>query len=135
MHLESSTSSPAPRDLRRFALTLGAAFVVLAGVAWWRGRVGTAAVLGALGGALVVSGLLVQGRLGPVYRGWMALALAISRVTTPVFMGLLYFGIFTPLGVAMRLLGRRPLVRRREASTFWVDRPAGARRSDLRRQF
>jgi hypothetical protein len=65
----------------------------------------------------------------------MALAVAISKVTTPVFVGVVYFAIFTPLGLAMRLLGRRPLERARGAATFWADRPEGARRSDLRRQF
>jgi dihydrodipicolinate synthase/N-acetylneuraminate lyase len=91
--------------------------------------------LAGLGVALVVAGLLVPGRLALVYRAWMALALAISRFTTPVLMAVLYFGLFTPLSLAMRLFGRRPLARRRDASTFLVARPANARRSDLRRQF
>jgi len=127
--------SPTVREFRRFAGTVGVAFLGLGGVLYWRGRAGAATALALVGAALVAAGVLVPGRVGPVYRGWMALALAISRVTTPVFMGLLYFGMFAPLGVAMRLFGRRPLARRREASTFWVDRPVGARRGDLRRQF
>ena len=131
----SHLSVPTSRELRRFAWTVGVAFLALGGIGYWRGRMGVATALAVLGAALVAGGALVPGRLGPVYRGWMALALALSRVTTPVFMGLLYFGIFTPLGVALRLFGRRPLARRREASTFWVDRPPGTRRGDMRRQF
>jgi len=126
--------APTPRELRNFALTVGVAFLVLAAVLYWRGRL--AAVLpGALGAALLAVGIVAPRRLGPAHRAWMALALAISRVTTPLFMGIVYFGVLTPLGVVMRLAGRRLLGRTRDATTFWVDRPVGSRRSDLRRQF
>ena len=40
-----------------------------------------------------------------------------------------------PGSLAMRLVGRRPLARPRNAVTYWVERPPSARRSDLRRQF
>jgi hypothetical protein len=65
----------------------------------------------------------------------MRTALAISKVTTPVFMGIVYFALLTPLGLVLRLVGHRPLARRRGPATYWLERPAGARRSDLRRQF
>jgi hypothetical protein len=65
----------------------------------------------------------------------MRLALAMSAVTTPVFMGVVYFGVLTPLAVLMRLAGRRPIGVPRAPPTAWVERPASERRSDLRRQF
>jgi hypothetical protein len=126
---------PGPRDLRRFALTVGAAFGVLATVALARGRAALGLALAAAAGALLVAGMVVPGRLGPVYGAWMALALAMSRVTTPVFMGLVYYGLLTPIGFALRLVGRRPLRGPRPGGTAWVARPEGERRSDLRRQF
>ena len=129
------TAVQTPRELRSFALSVGGVFVALALVLYWRGRPAVAGVLGVVGVALLAAGVVVPGRLGPVYRAWMALALAISKVTTPVLMGVIYFGVLTPIGLVLRLLGRRPLARRRGAGTYWVDRPAGARRSDLRRQF
>jgi len=126
---------PSARELRRFAITVGAAFLALAAFGYWRGRAVVPVVAGALGAVLVVAGSLAPARLGPVYRAWMGLARAISRVTTPLFMSVVYLDVLTPLGLAMRLAGRRPLARHRDAATFWADRPPGARRSDLRRQF
>ena len=123
------------RELRSFALTVGGVFVALGAVLAWRGRHVAAVVVAALGMPLVVAGLVVPGRLDPIYRSWMALALIISKVTTPLFMGIVYFGVLTPIGVAMRLAGRRPLARRRGPATYWAERPPTARRSDLRRQF
>ena len=129
------TGLTSPRELRSFALTVGAAFVALAALLYWRGRLAGAMVVGGLAVALMTGGAIAPARLGPVYRAWMALALAISRVTTPVFLGIVYFGVLTPIALVMRLVGRRPLRQSRDASTYWVDRPASERRSDLRRQF
>ena len=39
MHPATPAPDPTPRDLRHFALTVGAAFVALAALAYWRGRV------------------------------------------------------------------------------------------------
>lgn len=120
---------------RRFAFTVGGAFVALAGVAWWRGRHTLAIGLGALGTTLGLLGLLVPTRLGPVNRAWMGLATLLSRVTTPLFMGLVFFVAILPIGLVLRLLGKAPLRTSRTAATFWHARAAGARRSDLSRQF
>jgi hypothetical protein len=124
-----------PSEGRRFGLVVGAAFLLLGALARWRGHVVASTGLWAIGGALVAGGLLIPGSLGPVYRAWMGLARALSRVTTPVFMGVIYFGVFTPFGIVRRLLGRNALVRPQGAS-FWVARePATGRRSNLQRQF
>jgi hypothetical protein len=121
---------------RHFGLQVGAAFLVLAGLASWRGHARYAMVLGALGGALVIGGLLVPGRMDPIYRGWMRLATAISRVTTPVVMGALYFLVLTPTGLLLRAFGHRSLGPARGASSAWVPRDAArGGRSDLKHQF
>jgi hypothetical protein len=126
---------PTPRELRAFAWTVGLALLALAALLRWRGRGVASAVLAGLAAALVLAGVAAPSRLAPVERAWMALARAISRVTNPLVLGVVWFAVLTPIGLVMRALGRRPLARRRDASTFWVDRPADARRSDLRRQF
>jgi hypothetical protein len=125
-----------PGDGRRFGFTVGAAFLALAGLAAWRGRLLEAGAFVALGGVLVAAALLVPARLGPVYRWWMALATALSRVTTPLFMGLVYFALLTPTGLMLRLAGRSQLVRPRSTRSFWVTRnPRARRRTDMERQF
>lgn len=54
------------------------------GLMWRRGHLPGAYVAAAAGALLLVGGLAAPVRLEPVYRAWMALALAISKVTTPV---------------------------------------------------
>jgi hypothetical protein len=77
---------------------------------------------GVLGGALVIAGLLVPTALGPVNRAWMGLAHLLSKVTTPIFMGVVYFVVLTPISLVMRLVGKNPLVHPAQDRGFWFDR-------------
>jgi hypothetical protein len=119
-----------PAEGRKFGLLVGGAFLVIGLLLWRRARVTEGRVALVLAVALIAAGLAVPGRLGPVYRGWMALAQVISKVTTPLFMGAIYFLVLTPAGLLVRLFGHRPLTRPRGAGTYWKSRPAGARRTD-----
>jgi hypothetical protein len=120
---------------RRFAFPVGGAFLLLAALLVWRGRPAIGYGFGGLGVALLLAGLVVPTRLGPVERGWMAFAERLSRITTPIFMSLVFFLVLTPVAFVARLAGHRPLLRAADAAGFWVKREAGARRSDLERQF
>lgn len=111
-----------PGQGREFGVKVGLAFVALAGLLLWRERSAAAAVAGSLGGVLVVGGLLAPRALGPVYRAWMGVAVALSKVTTPLFLGIVYFVILTPVGVLRRRLGARLLVRPLREGSYWVRR-------------
>ena len=124
-----------PSEGRKFGLLVGGAFVVLGLLLWWRTHVTAAWVALAVGSTLVLAGLLVPGRLGPIYRWWMGLAQVISKVTTPIFMALIFFIVLTPAGLLGRLFGHRPLSRDRRAATYWWSRPAADRRGKMEHQF
>lgn len=122
------------REGRKFGLTVGIAFAVLGGVGFWRGRETVALVLWAVGGLLILAGLLIPRKLGPVQRAWMGMAHAISKVTTPIVMGVVYYVVIAPIGVVMRAFGYNALTTHHGGSTVWVSR-GDERRGDLERQF
>jgi hypothetical protein len=123
-------------EARRFGLTVGAAFLALAALLWWRGRVPAATIAGALGAVLVLAGVILPGALPPVHRMWMAGAQAMSKVTTPVFLAIVYFGVLTPIGLARRLFGRSPIDSKRRNGSLWVDRVVQCRTpADMEHQF
>ncbi len=125
-----------PSEGRRFGVTVGAAFLVLGGISWWRGHPTAPLVLWGLGGSLLLLGLVVPGSLGPVYRGWMGLAHLISKVTTPVFMGLIYFVVLTPVGFLRRTLSRSPLRATLQDGSYWAKHEARPDpRAAMNRQF
>jgi hypothetical protein len=123
-----------PREGRTFAFTVGGAFLVLGAISLWRGHLWPPRVLFAIGGLLVLAGTLAPGRLGSVHRAWMGLAHLLSKITTPVFLGIVYFGVMTPIGLVRRAFGKHPLRHREANGGFWMAPPSGGR-SDLTTQF
>jgi len=76
--------------------------------------------------------------LHPLNRLWTAMAAVMSRVTTPLACGLLFYLVVTPLAYIMRLSGQDPLRMRSEGhETYWVERPPGTTpaRESMRLQF
>jgi saxitoxin biosynthesis operon SxtJ-like protein len=124
-----------PGEGRRFGRVVGIAFLVVAAVAFWRGRILPAQIFAGVGAALVLLGLVLPAALLPVQRVWMGLALAISKVTTPIFLGIVYFGVIAPIGLVRRLGGENLARRARGKASFWVSRQPGHEKNDMERQF
>lgn len=135
---KADTSRLSVSEGRRFAWTLAIAFAVIGAIAEWRGRERAALILAVVAGLFFLAGALAPTRLALVERLWMTLARAISRITTPIFMGVVYFVVLTPTGVFRRRFGKRLLSPSRSSPTYWVDRkpsdPETARRR-MERQF
>ena len=120
---------------RKFGLTIGAAFAVLGGIGVWRNHVVVPAILGSAAAILLLAALIAPTSLRMVEESWMKFAHALSRITTPIFMGVVYFVILTPVGFLRRSMGGNALVHRPVGSLgVWLNR-ADAPRSSLERLF
>lgn len=64
------------------------------------------------GGGLVLWGLLAPATLGPVYRGWMRVGLAVGWFNSRMILGIMYYLIITPTGWLMRMFGKDTMSRR-----------------------
>lgn len=113
-----------PAELRRFGLTVGGVFLLLALLSRWRGHTMPPLVMGTMGAALVAPGLVAPRLLAPIERQWMRFAEALGRLNTRIVLTLLYALVITPVGLIRRRV-HDPLDRRMRdgrAST-WVARP------------
>ena len=112
-----------PAELRRFGRTVGGIFLLLAAVSWWRGHEIPPLVLGTLGVLLVVPAFIAPRVLGPVERGWMAMAAVLGAINTRIILTVVYVIVVTPIGW-LRRLGGDPLNRglKTDASSHWVKR-------------
>jgi hypothetical protein len=123
---------PPARTLRQFGWLCA---IVFGG---WGAKLVVTAEASSAGWGLVAVGL-TAGLLGtlypeilrPVFVGWMILVFPIGWAVSHLLLGLLFFGVFTPVGLLLRTFGKDSLrLQRGAASSLWQDR---AQESDLRR--
>ena len=99
-------------------------FFGLWGVAAWRHSHGTPLAYGLWIAAVAAPliGLLSQEFLRLLYVGMSYVSYPIGVVISFVLLAIIYFGVFTPVGLLMRLVGHDPMHRRfdRSAATYWV---------------
>jgi len=109
------------KELRKFALTLFCALGILGGILVWR-KHDIGFVLWGIGSAALLIAWVQPRVLGPVYKYWMKLALALGFISSHVILALLYYFVFTPIGLVMRLLGKNPLVLHLDKGlkSYWI---------------
>ena len=92
----------------------------------------------ALAVACVLIALLRPSLLAIPNRAWNRLGIVLGKVVSPVVLGVLYYGVITPLGLLMRATGKDPLRRKtdRAAQSYWIPRePPGPPPDSMTNQF
>jgi hypothetical protein len=89
------------------------------------------------GGAFGLLALSAPGLLGPFNRLWTAFGRLLHGIMSPLILGLLFYGMFTPMALLMAALGKRPFQSRKDAGdSYWVLRtPPGPEPETLRNPY
>lgn len=127
---------PLPSD-RSFGITFTVVFALVGAWLWWK-NISGAAVFGSLAAAFLVISFVRPGILHPLNRAWMAFGGLLHRIVSPVILGVIYFGMFTPIAFFLRVRGRDAMRRRTEprAVSYWIRRdPPGPPPDSLDKQF
>ena len=139
--------NPEPRILRQFGQLALLAFPALGLFCYWKGGLfgldfgaATPSVSLVLGGLGLLSGLLswlAPRAIRPLYLALLFITVPIGFVVSYLIMGLLFYGIITPMALIMRVIGFDPLQREFEpdAETYWVEVEPRASKKSYFRQF
>jgi Saxitoxin biosynthesis operon protein SxtJ len=76
--------------------------------------------------------------LARLNRLWMKLGILLGKVVSPIALGILFYGVFTPLAVVIRLTGKDPLRLKLDpaADSYWILRkPPGPPPDSMTNQF
>jgi hypothetical protein len=126
---------PTPSELRWFGVIVAVFFGVIGAVAGWRfDAAGLRLGLWCAGAGLALLYYVVKPLRVPFYLSWMTIFAPIGAAMSTLLLGLIYFGVLTPIAKAMVLFGRDRLGRRfdPELSSYWTPcDPSG----DLERYF
>lgn len=129
-HVEGSSD-------RAFGLVFATVFLVVAGwpllhgeeFRWWAAGVAAAFALAAL---------MKPALLAEMNRLWTKLGILLGKVVSPIALGILFYGVLTPIGIVMRLAGKDPLRLKFDpgANSYWIPRdPPGPPPDSMTNQF
>jgi hypothetical protein len=92
----------------------------------------------AVAGVLLLITWLAPALLTIPKRAWLCVGLVLHRMISPLALGVLFYGVVTPMAVVMRRLGKDSMRRRREPAqaSYWIKRdPPGPQPDSLIHQF
>lgn len=105
-----------------FFLFLGSMSVIQAtNVRWWAF---------ALSGIFLAISFLKPNILGPLNKAWLKIGLLLQAITSPLIMGILFYGLLSPFALLMKFFGKDPINKNFDATlkSYWkvrqLDNPA-----------
>ena len=138
MSLIEINRNPSPRELRWFGLVVLAFGGLVSGMLYARSH-GPLVAWAPLALAALIAALYyaLPALRRPLYLAWMYTFLPVGMVMSVVLLAAIYFLLFTPIGLVMRLVGRERVPRQfdRAVKTYWIRRPAPRPPESYFRQF
>ena len=107
-------------DLRKFGITIGVILLIIAGFLFWKEKE-SFQILFTFGVTLCILGIAIPFILKPIYWVWMIFATILGWIMTRVILSLLFYIIFTPIGLILRFFGKQFLELRWDKSkeSYW----------------
>ena len=107
-------------DIRNFGITLGIILLLIIGFLFWKEKESFQIFL-AIGITLFLTAIALPSVLKPVYWIWMIFAIILGWFMTRVILSLLFYVVFTSIGLTLRFFGKHFLELRRDKSkeSYW----------------
>ena len=117
--------NPSKRDLNWFGLMLGLAIGFFGGITWLNGNVELAQKIWMVALGVPVVYYLLPPLRRFIYVGFMYAVFPIGWTVSHLILGAIFYGLFTPLGLILRMTGYDPMSRKLqpEAASYWIERP------------
>jgi hypothetical protein len=134
--LSRETRVSRPSD-RTFGFSFAGIFSVFGAWLLWQGDPLSGACLFGLAAVLLIATLARPGLLAPLNRVWSRIGVVLQAVVSPLVMAVLFYGIITPVGLLLRLIGHDPLQRRMDPKlpSYWVVRRPMEPQTRMKDQF
>ena len=110
-----TTAMQLPTD-QKFGGFVAGIFGLLAAYGFWAGESFLGFSAGLLASLFIAISIAAPRTLRPLNRLWMQFGQLLGRLISPIVLGAIFFLIFTPVGLIMRLVGRDELKLKRRAT-------------------
>ena len=107
-------------DLRNFGFFIGVILLIISGFLFWKEKESFQIVL-AIGIILFLTSIVLPSVLQPVYWIWMIFAIILGWFMTRVILSLVFYVLFTSIGLTLRFFGKQFLELRWDKSkeSYW----------------
>ena len=115
---------PGRKQLRQFAAASLVGFALIGYFVVYRKvhSLNGAYACAAIGILSFLVGMVRPESIRPLYALLMGLTLPIGWLISAVFLRIIFYGFFTPIGIVFKIAGRDPLKTRKPAgASFWID--------------
>ncbi len=111
------------KKLREFGLLIGFIAVIISALLIYKGN-NSYLYFGGIGLALILLGIVFPKALLPFQKGWMIFAVILGFFSTRIILGILFYLVITPMGLAAKLFGKDFLDRKTESEkiSYWIKR-------------
>ena len=121
---------------RKFGLFFSLVFAVVAGYYHFTERLPCSYLFVVTSVGLLVVSLTNSDALLPLNRQWMKLGYLLGKFVSPIVLGVVFFGIFTPTSILMRLFGRDELrLKVLQRPSYWIPRKSQSNAESFEKQF
>lgn len=110
-------------NLKKFGLTMGVVLLIITFIIFIRHR-HTIFYTSLLSGLFFAVAFIAPKLLKHVYIFWMHLAFVLGWINTRLILCILFYLVFTPIGIIIRVCGKDLLERKfdKEAETYWENK-------------
>jgi len=107
-------------DLRKFGIIVGIVLLIIAGFFFLKEKESFQLFL-TIGTVLFVTGIVIPFTLKPIYWVWMVFSTILGWFMTRVILSLLFYVVFTPIGLIARLFGKQflDLKQNHSQQSYW----------------
>ena len=72
----------------------------------------------------------------PLNKLWMYFGYLLGIIISPIVLGIIFFGLFTPYSLVMRMMGRDELrLKKTNKKSYWIIRSKSTPQTDFKQQF
>jgi hypothetical protein len=106
---------------RQFGLLFSVIFIAIGAYLYLESRVTAGCGFLALGLLFFALTLTKADALQPLNKLWMRFGFLLGLIVSPIVLGIIFFGLFTPISILMRLFGRDELrLRLNHKVSHWI---------------
>ncbi len=121
---------------KKFGFFFSVIFLLISSYYLYLNEIIIALILGFISVLFFFVSHLKAGLLLPFNIVWMKFGILLGKLISPIVLGTIFFFMFTPVAVIMRLVGRDELrLRLNFQDSYWIKRKSSINKASFKRQF